>query len=165
METTKTLEILKQAILLEKRGMTFYSAAAEKSEDPDVKNIFQTMADEEKEHVSFLATQYKNYEKGGKFIDLNIPTDPTIADTVMADTLVKKINAAGYEAAAISSAIEMENRAIELYSSRAKEASDPEEKKFYNWLADWERGHHQLLYKLDQELKNKIWNDNSFWPF
>jgi hypothetical protein len=36
---------------------------------------------------------------------------------------------------------------------------------FYQWLAEWERGHHQLLFQLDQELKEKIWTDNNFWAF
>lgn len=165
METTKTLEILKQAILLEKRGKAFYTTAAEKSDDPDVKHIFTAMAEEETEHVKFLAKQYKSYEEGGKFADMEVPADSTIADEVLSEKMAEKINAASFEAAAIASAIEMENKAIALYDGRAKEADDPEEKKFYNWLADWERGHHQVLYKLDQELKEKVWNDNSFWPF
>ncbi len=55
MENTKTIEILKQAILLEKRGKAFYMNAMENSGDSDVKRIFQIMAEEEDEHVKFLA--------------------------------------------------------------------------------------------------------------
>ncbi|MDY0286309.1 MAG: rubrerythrin [Bacteroidia bacterium] len=165
MKNETTLEILKQAILLEKRGMAFYTAAANSSGDPDVKNLFMTMAGEESDHMNFLSQQYRNYEKGGKFEWIELPATSAIADSVLTKSLSEKINAAGYEAAAISSAIELENRAIELYAKRAENAEDQEEKEFYNWLADWERGHHELLYKLDQELKERIWNDNSFWPF
>jgi len=25
--------------------------------------------------------------------------------------------------------------------------------------------HHHLLHKLNEDLKEQIWNDNSFWPF
>lgn len=166
MKSPQTLEILKQAILLEKRGKAFYSNAAENSKDPDVKKIFITMAEEETEHVKFLAVQYKNFDAAGKFGDIDVPSsDNTIADAVISEGLAKRINAAGYEAAAIASAIEMENRSIELYAGRAETAENEDEKKFYLWLANWERGHHQLLYKLDQELKEQVWNDNSFWPF
>ena len=56
----------------------------------------------------------------------------------------------------------MGNRAIAVYSERAENAQDENEKKFYQWLADWERGHHKLLYQIDQEIRDKIWYDNSF---
>jgi hypothetical protein len=32
-------------------------------------------------------------------------------------------------------------------------------------LADWEKGHQELLKRLDDELKEDIWNDNGFWPY
>ena len=83
----------------------------------------------------------------------------------MTEKLTDKISAAGFEAAAIASAIDMENRAIAAYTERAEHAEDEVERKFYQWLADWEKGHHKLLYKLDQDLKEKIWFDNNFWPF
>jgi rubrerythrin len=76
-----------------------------------------------------------------------------------------KISAAGYEAAAISAAIDMEKKAIEVYSNQAEISTDPNEKKLYNWLADWEKGHLKILSDLDNELRDKIWYDNHFWPF
>jgi rubrerythrin len=79
--------------------------------------------------------------------------------------LKDKISAASFEASAISLAIEMENKAIAAYSERAENAEDEEEKKFYQWLADWEKSHHKLLFQIDQEIKDKIWYDNNFWPF
>ena len=89
----------------------------------------------------------------------------TIADQVISAGLSDKINAASFEAAAIASAIDMENRAIAAYSERAESAEDEEERKVFQWLADCEKGHHKLLFKLDEELKEKIWFDNNFWPF
>jgi len=167
MESTKSLEILKQAILLEKRGKAFYTNAAENAKDADVKQIFQTMADEEDDHVRFLAEQFKKYRDAGKFDATNLPVieDDTVAEQVLTEKIKDKISAASFEAAAISSAIDMENRAIAVYSERAKDATDEEEKKFYLWLANWEKGHHRLLYQLDQDLKERIWNDNNFFAF
>lgn len=76
-----------------------------------------------------------------------------------------QIAAAGFEAAAISAAIDMESKAVELYSESAENATDPRVKDLFRWLAEWEKGHHKLLYDLDKELKERIWNDNQFWPF
>jgi len=167
MESSKTLEILKQAILLEKRGKAFYLNAVENSKDPDVKRVFQIMADEEDDHVRFLALQFKSYQEDGKFdpkVALN-NDGVTVADEVLSRNIKDKISAASFEAAAIASAIDMENRAIAAYSERAKNAENEDERKFYHWLAEWERGHHKILFQLDEELKEKIWNDNNFWPF
>lgn len=167
MEQNTTLEILKQAILLEKRGKVFYANAAETSVDPDVRNIFRIMAEEEDDHINFLVEQYNNYQDSGKFDFEEIPVSggTPIADQVITKNITKKISAISFEASAISLAIDMENRAITAYSNRAELASDPAEKKFYSWLADWERGHHKILFQLDQELKEKIWTDNNFWAF
>jgi rubrerythrin len=58
----------------------------------------------------------------------------------------------------------MEQRAIDIYGSRAESAEDPQEKALYRWLADWERSHLKLLSDLDRELTESIWYDNNFWP-
>jgi rubrerythrin len=167
MEQNMTLEILKQAILMEKRGKVFYANAASNSKDPDVRNIFTIMAGEEDDHINFLVEQYRNFESDGKFdfSDTTNTGSAAIADEVLTKSITDKISAASFEAAAISIAIDMENRAITAYSERGAVATDPDEKKFYLWLAEWERGHHKILFQLDQELKEKVWMDNNFWAF
>jgi len=32
-------------------------------------------------------------------------------------------------------------------------------------LADWEKGHHYWLHKINEDLKEQVWYDNNFWPF
>ena len=49
--------------------------------------------------------------------------------------------------------------------SSAAGATDPNEKEMYQMLADWERTHFHLLHKLDEDLKEQVWQDNNFWPF
>jgi len=167
METNTALDILKTAILLEKRGKAFYETVAGKTDDEDVRNIFTIMAKEEQLHIEFLSQHYKNYEKTGKFEKVSIASkaDETVADMVLSKDITKRISAAGFEAAAISASIDMENKAIEVYSKRANDSSDPVEKDLFNFLADWEKGHHKILHELNEELKEKIWYDNQFWPF
>jgi rubrerythrin len=84
---------------------------------------------------------------------------------VLNEGMKSQITAASYEAAAISAAIDFESKAIEYYSKMAAQATDPNEKEMFIWLTDWERGHHDVLFKMNQELMEKIWNDNQFWPF
>ncbi|MBI5589276.1 MAG: ferritin family protein [Deltaproteobacteria bacterium] len=162
-----TLSILKQAILLERRGKAFYARVADKTEAPAVKEFFETMAAEEDQHEKILSEQFKAFQQRGKFIPTTIPeyeSEKTASRILTAD-LKNKIAAAGFEAAAISAAMSMEERSIRIYSDQAKLTDDPQEKAIYQWLADWEARHLDLLSKLDRELIEAIWNNNSFWPF
>lgn len=167
MEDNKSIEILKKAILMEKRGHAFYLNVAEKTDSPDVKNIFETMAREELYHIKFLSDQFSNYMKNQVFLkeDFKVKDAESIAKMILSKDIRKQVNAAGFEAAAISAAIDFETRAVEVYSKQAEETKDPNEKDLYLMLADWEKTHYKILFDLDRELKESIWGDNSFWPF
>jgi len=165
MTETNTLDILKNAILLEKRGKAFYRTAADQSTNDDVKTFFETMAAEEVQHVKILSDQYKAFKETGSFKTPDTSATGTISKDVLTSEVKGRINAADFEAAAISAAMLMEERAISLYAKRAEEAQDPEEKKLYHWLADWEKEHLAFLAAIDADLKESIWNDSGFWPF
>lgn len=161
-------DILKEAILLETKGKVFYKNVAEKCDSPSAKKIFEMMAKEEDEHIQFLSKQFINYTKKHSFIKPDaIQEDPeeTVVLKVLTDKIKKEINAASFEAAAISSAIDFEMNAVKLYESRAKEATDPNEKELYSILAAWESGHSKMLVEINNTLKEEIWYDNNFWPF
>jgi rubrerythrin len=160
-------DILKTAILLELRGKAFYTTAACNTDSDSVRKIFTMMADEEAVHIEFLSRQFAEYEKNGKFAGNNVegPADDTEAVMILSKQVKKEISAAGFEAAAISAAIDFENRAIAVYQGRADETVDANEKEMYQMLADWERTHHRLLFKLNEDLKEQVWYDNHFWPF
>lgn len=167
MSEDRTVEILKNAILLEKRGKAFYQKVAQQASGKAVKAFFETMADEEVKHVKILADQYKAYQENQQFKPGNYSEEHgrEMASKVITTQLKEEISAADYEAAAISAAMSMEKNAIRLYQNRAEEANDPNEKALYKWLAEWEEQHLHFLSKIDKELKEQIWNDNSFWPF
>jgi rubrerythrin len=165
-QNDKAVEVLKTAILLERRGKAFYTQAGRNSESKSATRIFEMMAEEEDEHIDFLVKQFKNYQEHHEFLTNEAPPEEDDAVIeILTENIKKEISAAGFEAAAIRAAIDFENRAIEIYSKRAKEATDPNEKEMYQMLADWEKTHHQLLYQLNEDLKEQVWNDNNFWPF
>lgn len=160
-------DILKTAILLELRGKAFYNTAAGQTGSESVRKIFTMMAEEEDEHIKFLSNQFASFQREGKFAKTETvgTPDDNEAVSILSEKVKKEISAAGFESAAISAAIDFENRAIEVYQDRANEADDPNEKEMYQMLADWERTHHKLLFRLNEDLKEQIWNDNNFWPF
>jgi len=167
MDNNKTLDILKMAILMERRGLAFYTNVSEQTKDPEISKVFKVMAAEESVHVKFLSEQFLSFENNKEFSCPNLPDQAQdgIVNMILSDEIKNKISAAGFEAAAISAAIDMEKKAIEVYSSQAEVSTDPNEKKLFNWLSDWEKGHLKILNDLDNELKEKIWYDNQFWPF
>jgi rubrerythrin len=166
MSEPKALEILKSALLLELRGKSFYEKAATSAKDPEVKDFFVKLAEDEVSHVQILSDQYKSVKEDGKFTALDRESfNDSVATTVLSETLKQRIAGAGFESAAISAAMGMEERAIKLYSQRAGEASDPEEKALYEWLAEWETQHLESLATIEKEVTEAIWNDNNFWPF
>ena len=168
MDTKTTTDILKEAILLEQRGRAFYSNIAAQTQSDAVKRLFTMIADEEQEHIRFLSEHYRYYQKNNFFMNVALQTGNTpdeVAKSVLTEEMKSQISAAGYEAAAISAAMDFEAKAVELYSSRSEAASDTNEKALYKMLADWERGHHQWLARIDKDLREEIWYDNNFWPF
>jgi len=168
MSIERSLEILKEALLLEKRGKSFYSRVAEHTQHNSVREFFSLMAEEEQGHIEILHGQYKALKDSGKFSANSFSTDSDplkTASEVIDSEIARLISGADYESAAISAAISMEEKAIKVYSERAESASDDEERTLYRWLADWERNHLHRLLEIDRNVTEKIWLDNSFWPF
>jgi rubrerythrin len=161
-------EILKQAIIMENRGKSLYEMVASQTSSEEVRNIFKTMAEEEQMHIEFLSKQFAHYRKNQSF-DTNqleaAATEDSIANSILTEKILKDISGAGFESAAISAAIDMENKSVEVYEQRARETQDNNEKELYQFLANWERGHHKLLLELNRQLTEKVWYDNNFWPF
>ena len=165
-DKNKAIDALKTAILLERRGKAFYTQAARQTESKSAKKIFEMMAEEEDAHIDFLVKQFKSYTDSKQFLKIEEqPEEDDAVVEILTEKVKNEISAAGFEASAISAAIDFENRAIEVYSTRAEESEDPNEKEMYQMLADWEKTHHHLLHKLNEDLKEQIWNDNNFWPF
>lgn len=168
MTEEKSLTALKQAILLEKRGKAFYGRIAEQTDNSAVKEFFELMAAEESHHIEILVNQFKHYRDTHGFIAHTETEDDSIkgvADKVLNPDVKARLASAGFEAAAISAAILMEERAITLYRQRAEESDDTHEKALYQWLSEWEGKHLAFLTDIDRALTEEIWMDNKFWPF
>ncbi|HPQ40621.1 MAG TPA: ferritin family protein [bacterium] len=165
MHNNKVEDILKKAILLEHKGRAFYQTIAKTTESPAVRNIFESMALEEEEHIRILTEQLKSTTQTGTFKMLELPEkSDEVAVNVLTGQIRNEISGAGYEAAAVSAAMNFEKQAVDYYQKRADEASDPEEKKMFGWLAGWEVTHMELLAEIDRELQEKVWYDQNFWP-
>jgi rubrerythrin len=165
MTETRTLDILKGAILLEHRGKALYESVLKSTESEGVKELFKTLSNEEDKHIRVLEKQFSRIAKGESFDVAELEKDhASTLDAIITRDIVKSISGAGYEAAVIAAALEFEKNAVKFYGEHASSAESDGEKKLYQWLTDWEKNHMLMLARLDNELKEKIWYDNQFWP-
>jgi rubrerythrin len=166
-DKSNTLNILKNAFLMERQGKQLYETAKAHAEYDEVKEFFQSLVEDEQEHMEILEKQFKAYMKTGKFVAGEFENDGSAvtAPDILSDAIKEKINAAGFEATAITAAIGFEEKAVNLYAQRAQDATDPEEKKMYAWLSTWEKTHLKKLMDLQESLMSRVWEDNNFWPF
>lgn len=167
MTDSEKLSVLKSALLLEQRGRSFYNRISVQAENSETKKFFRMMAEEEALHIAVLTEQFKHLQNTDVFkqVDFDNAKYKKTPSQILTDELKKEISSVEYEAAAISAAISLEKNAINLYSKRAQSATDPFERDTYSWLAQWEQTHLDFLIGVDKELTERIWNDNSFWPF
>lgn len=163
--SARAIEAIKGAILLERRGWAFYSRVATTTKSGSVRDVFSSMAEEEKRHEEALSLHYSSLVRDGSLAAVTTMGQASdISGEILSRKVISEIDSAGYEAAAISAAMAMEASAEQFYRERASEAGSGIERNLFNWLADWEHGHLEMLAQMDRALMEKIWFENSFWP-
>lgn len=159
---------LKQAIQAEIDGYHFYMMAARSTDDDKGREVFEKLAQDEKEHVRFLSLQYDAFmDKGapdpnatlGKRADLSGPSP------IFSDSFRERIAGAHFEMSALSIGANLELSAVNFYKDQAAQSNDEIVQKFYNELADWESGHYQALLQQQESLKEDYWAGGGFSPF
>ncbi len=163
-DPSNALTILKNAFLMESQGKNLYETARDNAKNAAVKDFFQALADDEVAHMAILERQLKAYKDTGKFTSSDQGGHEDKGPDILNDEIKNSINAAGFEATAITAAIGFEKKAVELYAMRSEASDDPEEKKLYKWLSAWEKTHLEKLVSLQEALMDRVWEDNSFWP-
>lgn len=163
--SAEAIEAIKGAILLERRGRAFYSKVASATRSEGVREVFSSMAEEEKRHEEALSLHYSSLVRDGVLAAVTtLGQASDISGEVMTRKVRSEIDAAGFEAAAISAAMTMEAAAEKYYREKASEAGSGSAKDLFNWLADWEHGHLETLAMMDRALMEDIWFENGFWP-
>lgn len=166
MAPKSAIDILKGALLLEKRGRALYDLAFRDCENPAMKSLFEMLVNEEIQHMEFLEKQF-TLARDDKPLNISALDAPNTksADCVVSKEIIKHVSAAGSEAALISAGLDFEKKAVEFYSLHATDAGSNEEREIYKMLAQWERIHLYMLADLETEIQQEAWSDNNFWPY
>jgi len=161
-------EVLKKAYQIEVDGYTFYSMVADRAEKPAVRELFDKLARDEIQHKAFITNVMGSFEDKG-IEAFNIQRrDPDLrafVGTIYTSAFKAKAENADFEMGVLSVGMTLEQRAIEYFTGAAKHAVEAEVRDFYQFLADWEKGHLEALQKLYGGVREDFWAEGGFAPF
>lgn len=146
-EDTVALQALRQAIRLEQDGYKFYTEAAERMADPRGREMFLSLADDEKLHLRIVGDQYEALITGEEWVSFSetLEFKPVDVDKPLFPPEKKAIGAEASDTDALLFAIQKENESYELYRKAATETADPAGKEMYQRLASYEHVHFDIL--------------------
>jgi rubrerythrin len=133
-------EIIEFAIAGEIEAQEFYKVAANKINDPYLKEMFEQFAKDEKGHEKILKGILSKDTINEYF---NESTDYKVAETVNTPKLSTDMKPAD----AIALAMKKEEEAMKQYTDLAEACLDPGQKKVFLDLAAMERGHKLKMEK------------------
>jgi rubrerythrin len=157
---TQLLRVLKQAIKAESEGYYFYQMAGEKSKDPNAKEIFNSLAQDELDHGSVLKGLYHTIMKKSEFKfdhrrHHRSNSNSGSPETIFSVKFKNRIKQNNFAISAIRIAQMLEKDAIKFYSQHAKKSKHPELKSLFNFLVEWETDHLWALVKQESLLKKE----------
>lgn len=141
MDREELKKIIAFAVENEVGAYQFYKDAAERLEDPALKETFEDLAQEELEHKRFL----KEFLESGT---TNIKIDPTcdykVSETVEKPPLVADMTFTD----AMGLAMKNEEEAMEMYQQLADACVDQKEKDIFLGLMEMEKMHKARLEEI-----------------
>jgi rubrerythrin len=146
-EDSVALQALRQAIRLEQDGYKFYTEVAERMSDTRGKEMFLSLADDEKLHLRIVQDQYEALKGGQEWVSFRevVEFEPVDLDKSLFPPEKEAVSSEASDTDALLFALQIENESYELYKKAASETGDPAGKKMYQFLADQERTHFDIL--------------------
>ncbi len=147
------LEIMCTAVEIKEKMKAFYADAAGKCVDRVGTDTFEMLRDMEQKHLDRLNAIYADLTKGSGDLDACrfYDFEATGSSQVMEKLKQKRetvSKACLDDVAAIESGMELENKGIEFFLARLKDAGEPIEREFLNHMVAEERSHYILLADL-----------------
>jgi len=166
MNAQRALKILNEAYKIEVEGYTFYKNAEKEDMSDEAKTIFNFLANEEKQHEDYIASQIKNVKEKGIFGNIELERiNDEVKEKFFLDSIKVAQNQTITESSALHIGILLEKNSYDFYTDAEKESEDPEEAKLYSELAEWELNHLNILQSAYKVVREKIFADQNFSPF
>lgn len=150
------LDALEIALTNELREHEFYKLNAERTDNPLGKAMFETIAKEEMEHYERLQELHKVWEKNNTWPEtIPLKVNKTNVQNVLKDVL-KKVAEAPHvdldDLEAIRTAIAFECDGVMYYELLKQASTEPNEKAFFNLMANIEHEHFTSLKDTEELL-------------
>lgn len=148
------------AIKNEKAEMEYYHGEAERSRSPVAKSLFETLAADEREHMTRLRALHEKLTADGSWPeDVPIDVEGTNISAVLKDVARDQVSANDHDLddiGALKKGIEFEASGSKFYADLADACDNLQEKKFFAFLSQIEREHmlsiqDSLFYLEDPE--------------
>ena len=172
MHKEQALAVLKRGMSTEIWGQRFYEECAIQTIAEDGKKVFQTLVIEEGKHLDILRGQYAAVSGKGAWVPVEeamamaASVEPTriFPDISSAEQVIPDIAS---DDQALQIALDFERRGYQMYAQEAKQASSPEEKAMWEFLAKAEDLHYKFLFETQEYLAtNGAWYfDAQEFPF
>jgi len=154
------LNALQVALNNEMKEHEFYLKNAERTKNPVGKAMFLQIGGEELEHYERLKQLHANWEKDKKWPEtVPLKVKDTAIKSVLknaAQKAPKTIKGDADDLKAIRIAIEFEGKGAEYYAKLREQVSDPQEKAFFNLLANIEHEHYVSLKDTEEYLTDPV---------
>ncbi len=161
---SNVFEVLKSAMEIELNGITLYTSAAKNTDDSQAKNVFNFLAEEEKKHFTYLKDLYKALEEKEEF-DVKISKPTQSFKRIFSEEFLNNLKGKNFEFSAISTGMILERDSILFYKEQVEKSEDPKIKYLFEELMKWEQEHLDMLTKEYNDLKERFWAVNDFFPF
>ncbi len=150
---SRLLDVMCATVEIKEKMQALYAEAAGKCSDRLGTETFEMLRDMEQKHLERLRSIYADMAKGAGDIESCRFYD---FEPLNRSEVIKKIRrkhgelskACLDDVAAIESGMELENRGIEFFLDKLKEASEPIEREFLTNMLAEERSHYILLSDL-----------------
>ena len=167
----KAVGALRMAIRIEQNGYRFYRRAAEETSDPEAKELFNGLAEDEVGHEEMLSRRLEALEQDGVWTPVDAEEwpagnpRPSGEPVFSSERLKEEVYDYTSELSALRMAYLIEKNAVAFYTKAARETEDPVGKAMYQDLADWEREHQRVLEEEYRFLADRFKLDMGFAPF
>ena len=133
------LKPIRQALQAEMNAYTFYAMAAGEATDPDVRALFASLSEMEREHLENLADKYHAHLE----VDPGLVPHPKIRQIILEE--IEAVPPQDRLVALYGRAIEMERRARAFFLQQVEGLEEGLEREIYRELAAEEDEHIALL--------------------
>ncbi|MDA8156594.1 MAG: ferritin family protein [Actinomycetota bacterium] len=137
------MNIYETAMKTEADAIDFYASAAQKTQNPIGKKMFQSIVEDEKRHLEIMECLFKRmHVPHGKISPMER------VKTVFEENrglMLQRVTATSDDIEALAIAMRMEQESVDFYRKAAKDATDPKEKEIFERLVAEETEHYTIF--------------------